>query len=452
MKLHQEMFAIPHGDKFIVYIPLRGVALLCNASMVNILHRLYAGAPSVLEDPKNDGAIDALRQAGLLITADEQEGEAALLDGEPTSSRFSPARVTFLLTRNCNLRCVYCYASAGERSDTIPIEVCRSAIDLVVANAASLDVADCHIAFHGGGEPTTAFSLIRRCVDYARRESEKVGIQSSFSLVSNGVLSDVQIEWLATNMSGISISLDGPPDIQNRQRPMRNGQNSFARVFRSIKRLEELGVEPFIRATITDSSVARMRQISRFFSKNFETSEFQLEPVAVCGRCATTGYGEPTVAAFVSGVEEAMEEAQRYGKKAVCSAALEAFPNLMEAYCGVAAPNFAITPEGVVTACYEVSEASDPRRELFYYGRYEWTKHRFVFDDTAIQKLRNLVVQNIQRCRDCFCRWQCAGDCPVRSVWRLPPKENDDHDFRCQTTRELVRRRLLRALQEKPLA
>jgi len=193
-----------------------------------------------------------------------------------------------------------------------------------------------------------------------------------------------------------------------------------------------------------------MREISRFFSENFETPEFQLEPVAVCGRCVTTGYREPTVEEFVSGAEEAMEEAAKFGKRAVCSAALEIFPNLMEAYCGVAAPNFAITPEGIVTACYEVSLPSDPRREFFYFGRYNYTEGRFIFDDSTIQRLQSHVIQNIQRCRDCFCRWQCAGDCPVRSVWRFPESANNDNvDFRCQVTRELVKRRLARALGEQ---
>jgi len=449
MKLSQEVFAIPHGENFIVYAPLRGVIVLCNTSMVNLLHRLYGGDSSVLSNPVYAEAASSLHRAGLLIEGKELEEETSLLEGEPISSNFAPTRVTFLVTTSCNLRCVYCYASAGERHATIPFEICKAAIDLVVCNAADLNVADCHIAFHGGGEPTMKMPLVRKCVEYARKRAKQQGIQSSFSIVTNGVLTDSQIEWLAANMSGISVSLDGPPDIQNSQRPLRNGRGSFEQVFGAIKKLERLGAHPFVRATITNESVDRMREISRFFSEEFETAEFQLEPVAVCGRCATTGYREPTVEEFVRGVEEAMEEAAKFGKKAVCSAALETFPDLMEAYCGVAAPNFAITPEGIVTACYEVSLPSDPRGEFFYYGGYNWEGNCFDFDESVIERLRSHVIQNIQRCRDCFCRWQCAGDCPVRSVWRSPALTGDeDVDFRCQVTRELVKRRLARAVEE----
>jgi len=450
IKLSQELFAIPQGDDFIVYAPLQGVALLCNASLVNLLRRLYNGDVSVLADPTYAEVAGLLQETGLLINGEQIGKEADALKVEQSSSVFSPTRVTFLVTTNCNLRCVYCYASAGERNMTIPFEVCQAAIDLVVANAVDLDVPDCHIAFHGGGEPTTAFSLIRQCVDYAHETTGRYGKRSSFSLVTNGVLTHNQIKWLAANMTSISVSLDGPPDIQNRQRPLKDGQGSFDLVFSTVKSLERLGTRPFLRATITNESVGRMREISRFFCQNFDTQEFQLEPVAVCGRCVTTGYREPTVEEFVAGVEEATEEAAKFGKKAVCSAALETFPNLMEAYCGVTAPNFAITPEGIVTACYEVSESSDPRGEFFYYGYYDGTQRCFVFNEEVIQKLRGRVIQNIERCRDCFCRWQCAGDCPVRSVWRFPTSEtSDETDFRCQVTRELLKRRLAQTLREQ---
>jgi len=450
LQLSREIFAIPYGENFIVYAPLRGVVALCNAAMVDFLHRLQSSDNLVLEEPEYVEVLNALFQAGLVSESTDLEQELVLLTAEPADPIFTPTRATFLVTTNCNLRCVYCYASAGERQVTIPFETCKAAIDLIVKNAASLNATDCHVAFHGGGEPTIAFSLIRQCVQYAKEQAKRHGVQSSFSIVTNGILSSKQIDWLAANMNSISISLDGPPDIQNRQRPLRNGQGSFDLVFRAIKMFEQLGIRPFIRATITNESVSRMREISRFFCENFETSEFQLEPVAVCGRCATTGYREPTVEEFVTGVEEAMDEAAKFGKKAVCSAAVEAFPNLIEAYCGVAAPNFAITPEGIVTACYEVSMPSDPRGEFFYYGRYKETERHFVFDNAVIQRLRSHVIQNIQRCRDCFCRWQCAGDCPVRSVWRFPVFESDKNaDFRCQVTRELVKQRLVHAIEEQ---
>lgn len=447
-RLSQEIFTIPYGESFIVYAPLQGGVILCNSALVGLLQRLQNGDCSIQEEPEYREILHYFQEAGLLIESADADQELTLITPEPVVSDFTPTRVTFLVTTNCNLRCVYCYASAGERHVTIPFEICKAAIDLVVKNALSLNVTDVLIAFHGGGEPTTAFPLIRQCVRYAREQAKHYGIQSSFSIVTNGLLNDVQVEWLAANMNGISISLDGPPDIQNKQRPLPNGQGSFDHVFQAIKKLEQLEVNPFLRATITSESVGCMREISRFFCENFETSEFQLEPVAVCGRCVTTGYQEPTIEEFVTGVEEAMDEAAKYGKRAVCSAALEVFPDLMEAYCGVASPNFAIMPEGIVTACYEVSSPSDPRGEFFYYGQFDQGEKSFTFNENTIKKLRSYVIQNNQLCRDCFCRWQCAGDCPVRSVWRYPARVDDDVDFRCQVTRELVKRRLVRALEE----
>ena len=449
IKLSQELFAIPYDDNFIIYAPLKGVIALCNPAMTSILSDLYTGhsVPPIQQDQRE--AIDSLTKLGLVINDNESDQESVALTPEDKSLNFSPTRATFLVTTNCNLKCVYCYASAGEKQITIPIDVCRATIDFVTNNAVNLGAHDTHFAFHGGGEPTTAFPLIRECVEYARVQAQRCGIECTFSIVTNGLLSDHQIEWLAANMVGISVSLDGPRDIQDRQRPLRNGQSSFDRVFHTIKSLEQLGAHPFVRATITNESVGRMAEISRFFCQSFDAAEFQLEPVSVCGRCATTGYSEPTVDEFVAGVEDAMNVARQYGKKAVCSAALDAFPDLMEAYCGVAAPNFAVTPEGIITACYEVSSPTDVRGELFYYGRFDHNSSQFSFNTNKISRLRQQVIQNIQECRDCFCRWQCAGDCPVRSVWRYSSDmPGEISDFRCDVTRELVKRRLVHALED----
>jgi len=103
-KLSQEIFALPYDEDFIVYAPLRGIVIQCDASMVNFLQRLYSGDGSVLEDPSAAEVIDSLHKTGLLIADEELKQETTLLERDPASADFSPTRVTFLVTTNCNLR------------------------------------------------------------------------------------------------------------------------------------------------------------------------------------------------------------------------------------------------------------------------------------------------------------------------------------------------------------
>jgi sulfatase maturation enzyme AslB (radical SAM superfamily) len=38
-----------------------------------------------------------------------------------------------------------------------------------------------------------------------------------------------------------------------------------------------------------------------------------------------------------------------------------------------------------------------------------------MLDHVRMKKLKQRVAENIEACKNCFLRWQCAGDCPVKS-------------------------------------
>jgi radical SAM protein with 4Fe4S-binding SPASM domain len=52
-------------------------------------------------------------------------------------------------------------------------------------------------------------------------------------------------------------------------------------------------------------------------------------------------------------------------------------------------------------------------------------------DDTAVQRVRELVLAK-PRCRECFCRWSCAGGCHVHET---PPGCPEVYSDFCVQTR-----------------
>ena len=42
-KLTTELFALPHGDEYIIYAPLKHLAFIANAAAVKVLHELQQG-------------------------------------------------------------------------------------------------------------------------------------------------------------------------------------------------------------------------------------------------------------------------------------------------------------------------------------------------------------------------------------------------------------------------
>jgi uncharacterized protein len=73
-----------------------------------------------------------------------------------------------------------------------------------------------------------------------------------------------------------------------------------------------------------------------------------------------------------------------------------------------------VTPEGDVTACFEVCHSADPLASVFHYGRYDAGQDRFRFDMERLASLRSMNMLSRPRCRRCFARWNCLGDCPAK--------------------------------------
>jgi uncharacterized protein len=85
--------------------------------------------------------------------------------------------------------------------------------------------------------------------------------------------------------------------------------------------------------------------------------------------------------------------------------------SLLSKFCAAPGDGFNILPEGMVTSCYEITEQDDPKAELFYYGHFSSETKRFEFDMKKIERLKQYSVEHLEFCRDCFCKWHCAGDC-----------------------------------------
>lgn len=121
-----ELFTIPlAANQYIVYAPLRRAAFVANARVVNWLADLKAGCFDQATDP--DGAlVEFLRRLEILDAPPEQL-PITEFSGDP-----EPTSVTLFLTTACNLRCTYCYASAGDTpTKYMPLDVAKRGIDFV---------------------------------------------------------------------------------------------------------------------------------------------------------------------------------------------------------------------------------------------------------------------------------------------------------------------------------
>lgn len=141
------------------------------------------------------------------------------------------------VTQQCNLRCEYCaysgrYMNRGHANNRMSFETAKKGIDFLIAN--SRDVDSISIAFYGG-EPLLEFKLMKKCIEYAKTAAE--GKTVRFNFTTNGTLFTREIiEYLSFYDVSITISLDGPREVQDKSRKFAsNGCGTFDKINENLE-------------------------------------------------------------------------------------------------------------------------------------------------------------------------------------------------------------------------
>ncbi|MBC8179613.1 radical SAM protein [candidate division KSB1 bacterium] len=441
-KLTAELFTFPHNGKHVIYAPFRHVMVLGNEATVNLLADIKNGTFRKTGTDEEKKTLKILREKGII------DGEPEKHPVSPNSQEFHPTAVTLFPTNQCNMSCIYCYASAGEaRPKNMPWTMAKAAIDIIAENARKLNQNRFSVGFHGGGEPTLPWSFFTKCVEYSKELGEKIGKKVTCSVATNLVFTSKQVEWIIKNMDSLSISLDGTPDIQNIQRPLANGKESYDIVANNIKILDEAKFNYGLRSTITKFNVLRLKEIVSLFLDEFNPRSIQFEPLFLCGRCQTTNVEAPDAKVFIREFLKANKLAEKKKMKLAYSGLR--LGGVTSTFCGACGSNFCVTPEGNVTSCFEVVEKDDPRSQLFFYGIWKAKEKKYEFWEDKRQHLASFNAANIPYCADCIAKWHCAGDC-LAKVSYTSDVEGDRGSERCWMNQEITKRKIKQMFKKPP--
>lgn len=434
LQISKNLFVIPDNGRFILYEPRKPSVLAVNQATVQLLETLKTGSPAGM-DARSD-VIQALISQGILVRKDDHHAIAFPGGG----THFDPQGVSLFLTAACSMRCIYCYSSGGDAPKQMPWPIAKAAVDWIARHVKARQRDRLHISLHGGGEVTMANDLMRRCITYARRRMQALGLTARIEAGLNGVMKRSTTDWVIDHIDGATVSLDGGPEVQNAQRPLTGGGESFPIVAATLKQMDDRGFPYGIRMTVTQEHLHSLADSVAFMAANFKTQTIQVEPVFLVGRALQTGLAPVDAALFIDRFRAAKRIADTHGIELKYSG--QRFHTCTNVFCRAATGDaFAVTPEGHVTSCYEVVDRDDPRADLFFFGQYHRETAQFSFEANKIETLRRLSVEHKAYCRDCFCKWHCAGDCPAKlavlgDAW--DPGQNP----RCVINRELTKDRI----------
>lgn len=332
--------------------------------------------------------------------------------------------ISLAITDNCNLRCLYCHASAGEphKLQTMSYEM----IDAILNKYFEFisDTANLRVSFNGGGEPTYDFNKLVYAVNKVKELASKRNIKCKLSMATNGVYGNKVREFIVKEFTDISLSFDGPAHIQNLHRPMANGKGSFSKVFKTAKYFHESKLNFAFRATVSEYSMNYLEEMIDFFAEYFPYKSIGLENLNPFGRgkyCSEIN--PPDKIKFSERIVDLLKYTSDKPIKIINSATTD-YDLIRPVFCtNVGIPSWTVDVNGVIYACHR-----DDAPDEFIFGNYDINTNSLQLDTTKIKNIREMVVLNYEECKDCFCKYHCAGDCPDR---RLTDKLN------CLTTQNI---------------
>jgi len=156
----------------------------------------------------------------------------------------------------CNLGCRYCYlyehgdTTYTDRPKFMSDKVYEAMLDSVRRYCDSRPGQQTSLTFHGG-EPTLVGS--ERLTYLADRAHEVLGNRlGSLQMQTNGTLIDQGwVQALRRARVHASVSIDGPPDIHDRNRIDHAGRGSHASAVRGLKLLQDGGLRPGVLAVVS---------------------------------------------------------------------------------------------------------------------------------------------------------------------------------------------------------
>jgi len=418
---------IPNADQdntYIVYRPLLGLAFIGNQAMADLAKSMAEDSPR----PMDDDIHTFLEKIGFLNPDPPLPQLPALAD-------FSPIGLTLLMTNQCQLRCTYCYAAAGDSPPQhLSLETGYTAIDYTYENLKKLNYPKFHISLHGGGEPTVAWKTMKALVAYAKEKP----IPTEFSLTSNGVWSKQQTQWIMAYIDFVGISMDGSPQTQDTQRPMASGKASSRWVMQTLSELEANQRPYRLRLTATPP-FDRLVEDIRFLCENTRCKRMQVEAAYNTQRGGSYQHKLEEGLQFLQAFFAAQRVAEQYGRKLRCVGS--EVSKITAVPCGSPFNTLIVTPQNNLVACFEVVNDSHPLTELATIGRI--TPQGVEIDEEARMRLRQKIAERRASCRDCFCYWSCAGGCLTRT---LSSESNShlEHGVHCEVKRTLLREMLLK--------
>ncbi len=153
-------------------------------------------------------------------------------------TKFPLNTVVLNINTGCNLSCTYCYKedlATPAHGRKMACDTAIKAIEMLLRE--SPDQPRYNVVFFGG-EPLTHMDLIRDLVAYCEARFARHGAKVDFTLTTNAtLLNESVVDWFNAHRFGLTVSMDGPRAMHDRNRRTIGGHGTYDIVRRKVEML-----------------------------------------------------------------------------------------------------------------------------------------------------------------------------------------------------------------------
>jgi len=365
-------------------------------------------------------AIDLATTLGELLRVQAIGEHDAPVSPPPKVIPLAPFPLTTMVlnvTNQCNLSCTYCYeygedkivdTENGRQPKFMSEETARQSVDFMLRESGANKVA--HVTFFGG-ETLLNFPVLVKTVAYARRRGAELGKDVDFSLTTNATLLRPEvIEFLAEERIGVTISIDGPREMQDKFRVFHNGAGSYDVVAPKIKALLTRHRSRPIGARVTlTSATLDVKRIFRHLTEELGFWEVGFAPVTtspVRGHAISDSGYDRMLGQFRDLADEFLEASvanRHHGFSNVKETLEELHKGVSKAYpCGAGLGLLGVATDGHVALCHRFAGSETHGVGTVRDGIDRHAQQAF---------LEKHHIANKTDCHTCWARPLCSGGC-----------------------------------------
>ncbi len=175
-----------------------------------------------------------------------------------------PLSIFYLfVSQDCNLNCTYCYGDGGDYQKG-KMMMSDEVADHFMEKFITGESKNYMINFFGG-EPLMNLPLMKRIIATLKEKSERLGFHVTYNINTNGTMWSQKIkEFLLNEIQGITVSLDGPKEINDIQRVPVGKFSPHDQTVRMLEGLKERGKNYLVRTVVTKNSYDRLGEIYKY--------------------------------------------------------------------------------------------------------------------------------------------------------------------------------------------